>query len=1346
MKTPPFLRVTGLLLLLALAYAVHATWPAQPDPIERYVAWPAPMADAFEVQRKRPDSKPDDARGRMSFELARLRDPQTGRLPENIRRRELAFAARLPEQDAMSKNSLYAADWSPRGPHNLGGRTRALAIDLDYNGASNRRILAGGVSGGMFLSEDDGATWQFTSSLSTLASVTALAQDPNNRQVWYHGTGEFVGGSAGPFGSHLGQGLFKSTDGGRTWSQLPGSFGNNRPNVFDDPLDYVWNVKVHPQGSVVLVASVGGISRSTDGGQTWTLTLGALQNPLSLMSDVAIASNGHVYATLSKNGANVAQHGVFRSTDQGRTWTPISPPGLSADPWRMVLATAPSDANTVYLLVQANQQGAKSADHQLFKYNAGANSWTNLSATLPVVTQPGPQGQQPIPDIAEFNSQGGYDLVVAVKPDNPNIVWIGGTNLYRSTNGGTSWEQVGGYESAYRVALYANQHPDQHVMVFYPGNPNAMISGHDGGLSRTTNALQSPQQWTFINEGYVSSQWYAIAQDPSGGNDLLVGGTQDNGTWLTTQAGATDPWVERFGGDGAFAAVAPGASALYVSSQNANVIRIRPVNNQLSYSLVSPTNLQNPLFIAPFQLDPNDARVMYLAGGNTVWRNSNLDGIQEGNFNPTAQNWTQLTGSAVGTINTHQVTALTVAKSPANRLYFGATDYQNDTRLVRLDNPQGNGAGVAITPPVEAGSYPSGIAVHPSNGDEVMAVFSNYNVKSVWHSTNGGQTWTDVEGNLGGEDGPSVRWAVIHPTAGGLVYLLATSTGVYSTTTLAGAATSWVHEGGSVIGNVPTNMIVARDDGTVIAATHGRGVYSARLTSGGGGQAQASLSVGQVSLGVLPGTQGQASVTLRNLGGAPLQFTAQAACDVSGKTGETQQVTTLLSGPPRRLTLSGAPVPRAAVSVRNPAAGLQKAPMNRPGTVLTLDDGNDAPDDFIGNPNNVFSWFNQFDVTGTPFTLEEIRWYMRTEGSFNNFATVTLYDSTGTELASGALTPGLSPNGRWYSVTMQNPITFNPGSFFFVEVSGPFDVSFPAGADRQGQVPGKSYYFNAFSFQNVPLSTISGFANGAFLIRASGTQQQAQNVPPVAVARVSTNAPQVGETVSFDASGSTDSDGQVVGYLWQFGDGRSSNQAVTTHAYTQPGTYTLSLTVTDDDGATGSVSGQLTVTGGGGGGCPLTVTPASGSIAAGAARELVVSYDARDVAVGTYTGRLNIGGNGGSVSVPVSITVSPTVSTTPGEAQVVTALHAVRPNPFVEAVEISYTLATPGHTRLAVYDILGRRVVLLHEGGHIAGPHTARWDGRDGAGQDVANGIYFVRLETADVPGGAITRRIVKAR
>ncbi|MEE9573722.1 MAG: hypothetical protein V3W20_11785 [Candidatus Neomarinimicrobiota bacterium] len=129
-------------------------------------------------------------------------------------------------------------------------------------------------------------------------------------------------------------------------------------------------------------------------------------------------------------------------------------------------------------------------------------------------------------------------------------------------------------------------------------------------------------------------------------------------------------------------------------------------------------------------------------------------------------------------------------------------------------------------------NYVNCLAVDPTDSDNVIAVFSNYNLQSLWYSTNGGSSWTDVEGNLSGDTGPSVCWATIFYVSGTSHFFLGTSVGVYFTNTLNGGSTVWTQVAVSSIGNAVTVMLDWRDnDGTLAAATHGKGIYTSLITS-----------------------------------------------------------------------------------------------------------------------------------------------------------------------------------------------------------------------------------------------------------------------------------------------------------------------------------------------------------------------------------------------------------------------------------------------------------------------------------------------------------------------------------
>lgn len=766
----------------------------------------------------------DDPNARVRHEWMMLHDPATGQIPKDIRRKELEFARSLPTREQVNSlgktANVHAANWASRGPWNVGGRTRALGIDI----SNVNVIVAGGVSGGMWRSADGGTSWTETSAPGSLHSVSCLTQDTRGGQTatWYYGTGEILGNSASGsnFDAYSGDGIFKSTNNGASWSLLVAT-STGHPEVFDNFFDYVWNIAVSPANGYVYAATYGAIFRSTNGGTNWSVVLGGSQ-PFSSMTDVQIDANGTIYATASGDG-NIG--GVWKSaTGAAGSWTDITPNDMPASVRRIVIGIAPSNNATVYIVAETPSAGVN--NHSFWKYNATGNTWVNRSANMPAYGPP----------VGDFDSQGSYDLVIKVKPDNENVVLIGGTNLYRSTDGfattvGTTW--VGGYATTNDISQYPNHHPDNHSLVFAPNNASVLFSGHDGGISKTTNVLATPMVWQRLNNGYLTSQFYTVAIDhATSGSSTIIGGLQDNGCWGTSSSSATAPWIDVNppGGDGAFTAVANGGGFYCASSQNGWTNRVIPGPPPQLYARIDPQGGTGYLFVNPFVLDPNNSNMMYFAGGNYVWRNSDITAIPIGNGTPTSINWTRLNNSSIS--GQTQVSALGVSKAnPANRLYIA---FSPQGYLIRVDNANtGDPTGIDIGAAIPTG-FISSVAVDPTDGNKVLVVFSNYNLASLWYSSNAGATWTDVEGNLAGVTGPSCRYATIVPVpAGPTYYLVGTSTGLYSTTALNGASTVWAQEGANTIGNVVVSFLDSRpSDRVVVAATHANGVYSADITTG----------------------------------------------------------------------------------------------------------------------------------------------------------------------------------------------------------------------------------------------------------------------------------------------------------------------------------------------------------------------------------------------------------------------------------------------------------------------------------------------------------------------------------
>ncbi|MEK6650863.1 MAG: FlgD immunoglobulin-like domain containing protein, partial [Bacteroidota bacterium] len=356
--------------------------------------------------------------------------------------------------------------------------------------------------------------------------------------------------------------------------------------------------------------------------------------------------------------------------------------------------------------------------------------------------------------------------------------------------------------------------------------PNVLYNGNDGGVFRTDNALATPVTWTTLNDGYLTTQFYAIAIDPTtAGNPMIMGGMQDNGTWYIDNPDPFNPWIEAAGGDGGFCAIEPGGANSYISLQNGVMYRL----TQTSNGRIDPTGGSGYLFINPFILDPSDPKRMYLAGGSTVWRNSNLAGIPLGSTNTTTTNWKQLSQTG---LNGGSITALGASYRQPNVLYYGTSN----GRIYRLANAHLDNATVTDAwsgKGLPAAGYVSSIAVDPNNENRAIMAMSNYAIVSIFFTTDGGDTWKDVSGNLeefrsGSGNGPSVRWVAILPDSTATYYFAGTSTGLYSTRLLADTATVWAQEGPNVIGSHVATMVLARNtDGLVAVGTHGGGTFSA---------------------------------------------------------------------------------------------------------------------------------------------------------------------------------------------------------------------------------------------------------------------------------------------------------------------------------------------------------------------------------------------------------------------------------------------------------------------------------------------------------------------------------------
>lgn len=781
-----------------------------------------------------------DPWARENFEIQQLLDPSTGKIPDKIRQRELQFA-REHEDDQRARFSGVGTDWEFAGPMNVGGRTRGAAFDV--SDPTGNTLLAGGVSGGIWKTTNGGDSWTRTSDPELRNSVTSLEQDRRvgKENVWYFGTGELgIGASARSVGAPFrGDGLFKSVDSGESWTQIS-STQDSDPTRFGSQFQYIWRIVTdHTDlvNDVLLVAAYGGILRTVDGGDSWTVVLGEelinlpeetdLNGSVApLYTEVVINDQGHYYAWLSDQTLSEEIYGPA-----GIYW---SEDGIS---WFRIMATSATTTGSLGRMVidsrgnEAYFFAAQNDLSKLFHYELMDSPDDRPIGTISELTEN-------LPDFEELGGldiQGGYNMTIKISPFDENLIVLGGTNLYRSTNGfgtGNGNEWIGGYSKENDASLYENHHPDMHEILFHPSSSNALVSVSDGGLHFTNDIYADEVAWTPLNNGYVTSQFYTVHVRKEENDETIVGGLQDNGTFVTQTEDETADWIQVLGGDGSYCATVPFGLYWYFSFQNGRIYRLTFGENNSSFARVDPEpgpslTLSEYLFINPFVLDPQNPNVMYLAAGDAVWRNSNLAQIPSGSNDRTTVNWELLE-------ETEQDSALISAIEVtwnSEFVFYGTGSgelYRLSDLFDQMQTEKMHDFG--------DGRYITSISSSPDDDSEIIVTLSNYGIQSIFHSDDGGETFTNVSGDLeefadGSGNGPSARWAEIVPLFDGTSrYFVGTSVGPYSTDVLDGPSTIWQKEGTETIGKSVVRMMDYRPlDGTFVVATHGNGIFRTKI-------------------------------------------------------------------------------------------------------------------------------------------------------------------------------------------------------------------------------------------------------------------------------------------------------------------------------------------------------------------------------------------------------------------------------------------------------------------------------------------------------------------------------------
>jgi len=714
----------------------------------------------------------------------------SGKIPVDWREKAISHIQKYNFQKTRALTSL---SWISVGPNNIAGRVRSIIVDpLNTN-----IVYCGSVSGGLWRSTDIGASWNPINDFLPNLVVGCLAIDHSNVNIIYAGTGE---GYAN-VDALRGIGILKSVDRGQSWTVL------NKFTPITDTVNsyfYINKIIIRPDKPGFLFAALSnrdaGIWKSTNSGTTWSPITSVGKSP-KYCTDLVIdeAHPDTMYAAFGL----VWPDGIYRTFNGGSSWTKLTtgfPP--EADNYhRIGLTICKSNPSILY----ASVADKYNYTHSIMKTTDCGNHW--FAVAKPFDTSVGV-------DSSHLGGQGWYNNVIAVNPSNPNLVYAGGINLFRTTNGGTSWGRISdGYGSPY-------VHVDQHAIVFNPQNPMVIYFGNDGGIYRAID--NGTVTFTDINKGFVTAQFYSGAVNPS--SEIYYGGTQDNGTIKTT---SPPSWSQVLGGDGGATAVDYSEPST-VYTEYVYLCFQKSTNGGSSWTRMMngiPTSGPDQgdgtsdrcLFIAPVAMDPTNPKILaagtykmyYTTNGGITW-----DVISKGLINNG-----DMTGDGNGAnqVGSHDasISAIAIAKSSSATIYAGTSGSARGRAKVWVTTNTGaNWSDVSKSPLPDR--YVSAIAVDPADKDRAIACFSGYGAGHVFMTRTRGSRWQNMSGNL--PDVP-VNAAVIDPLNSNHV-IIGTDIGIFESVDSA----SWVQQNTNMA-NVSVDDLDLRADGYLFAATHGRGMF-----------------------------------------------------------------------------------------------------------------------------------------------------------------------------------------------------------------------------------------------------------------------------------------------------------------------------------------------------------------------------------------------------------------------------------------------------------------------------------------------------------------------------------------
>lgn len=706
---------------------------------------------------------------------------------------------------AYQRGTEASGVWSPFGTSNVPNNLQGYAENgigrincITFHPTDTNTYYVGVAQGGLWKTTNGGASYTPLTDNLPITRISDVALDPTDPNTIYISVCDFEYIGFGLYlngrkrHTHFGLGVYKSTNGGQTWTATGLTF-----QLTNGDASLIRKIVVNPaNNNEVLACGVSGMYRSINGGSTWikksdSLFWDMVQDPGS--PSTIYAATGWVMTS------DIGSAGIYKSTDFGQTWTLLNT-GIPArnSVQRIKLAVAPGNSNYVYALACDDLYGL----YGLYLSTNAGTSWTLKTPQDNILEWD--QG-------SNSGGQGTYDLALCVNDNNPNLIYTGGINIWGSSDAGDNFSPV-----THWTYQFGNNtiHADVHMISKQPGTKNIFVCC-DGGLYKTRNMTLHnwnggwPTIWKNMSDGMQITSFYRLSSSRNSAGRMAAG-AQDNSTFYFD--GST--WSTVFGGDGMDNFLESGNNQVLIGSSQYGTFYYSNDNGQSGIVVGSNPNNESSEWVTPIAANYSAPGVLYIGNENVA---RSTDG---------GQSWTVLGSIFSNTLtqSNTEISALCVSQTSGSVIYAARrVRYELNMKGMVMKSVNGGSSFTNITGNLPDTLYYTGIETRPGNASEVVVCMAGFaGGCKVFRSLTGGGTWTNISYNL-----PNVPVNCIKYVPVSNQLIVATDFGLYY---LNPGSTSWTAYSSGLPNVICSDIEFNSVKNKMYVSTFGRGIWETSLS------------------------------------------------------------------------------------------------------------------------------------------------------------------------------------------------------------------------------------------------------------------------------------------------------------------------------------------------------------------------------------------------------------------------------------------------------------------------------------------------------------------------------------